>query len=47
MSQARDTGQGSSGSGSVVHSVLTSPLMQGVGVSQPREQLQEHREGSH
>lgn len=48
--QARDTVQGSSGSGSVVHSVLTSPLMQGVGVSQPQEQLQErcwHREGSH
>lgn len=46
VSQARGTVQGSRGSGSVVHSVLTSPLMQGVGASQPQEQLQEHREGS-
>lgn len=44
--QARDTVQGSSGRGSVAHSVLASPLMQGVGASQPQEQLQEHREGS-
>lgn len=44
--QARDTVQGSSGRGSVAHSVLASPLMQGVGASQPQEQPQEHREGS-
>lgn len=45
VSQGRDTVQGSSGSGSVVHSVLTSPLMQGVGVSQLQECW--HREGLH